>query len=79
MLQKEYRYTVTRVAISKPKDHSITTVRAGFVAQGTSLHGWCKQSRVDTWNVRKALTGKWVGAKAQALATRVATASGVKK
>lgn len=55
--------------------HSLPQLRAGFVAKGTSLHAWCKENDVDYANLRKALDGRWTGAKAQALVERVAAAS----
>lgn len=56
-------------------DHTLAHVRAGFVAQGTSLHGWCKRHGIDSQNARKALSGQWKGPKASALVERVTEAS----
>lgn len=57
------------------KGHTLVQVRAGFVAQGTSLHAWCKQNGIDTQNARKALTGQWTGPKASLLCARLVAAS----
>lgn len=58
--------------------HRLTVVRAGFVAQGTSLHEWWRINGLDTSNVRKALAGQWVGPKASAIILAIDTASKVK-
>lgn len=50
-------------------------VRAGFVAQGSSLNAWCIANGVDPNNARKALIGKWVGPKASILTERLERAS----
>ena len=67
-----------RLSERKLDCHRLTTVRAGFVAQGTSLHEWCKHNGLDTSNVRKALAGQWVGPKATAIVLALDTASKVK-
>ena len=70
---------MTRVAASKPDYHRVTMVRAGFVAKGTSLHRWCTQNGLDSSNVHKTLTGKWVGPKASTLLAITLAAAGVNK
>jgi len=56
-------------------DHSLAAIRAGFVAQGTSLHAWCKANGEDTSNARRAIAGTWKGPKASALLQRLVAAS----
>lgn len=55
--------------------YTVAQVRAGFVAQGSSLHGWCSKNGIDSNNARKALTGKWTGPKAAALVQQLVRAS----
>lgn len=52
-------------------------VRAGFVAQGSGLHAWCRQNGIDYHNARKALDGRWRGPKAEMLLQKIATAARV--
>lgn len=54
-------------------------VRAAFVAQGTRLHRWCRGYGVDPHNARKALIGKWQGAKAEQLRRKIQIAAGLVK
>lgn len=53
-------------------------VRAGFVAQGTSLKAWCNQQAITPSNARDALIGRWNGPKGVALRNRLVKASGVR-
>lgn len=52
-------------------------VRAGFIAQGTTLSGWCQERGVDTSNARSALAGAWNGPKGKALREQLIEASGI--
>ena len=52
-------------------------VRTGFVAQGTSLAGWCRANGIRRQNAEKALTGTWTGPGAQKLCARLIEAAGV--
>jgi lambda repressor-like predicted transcriptional regulator len=52
-------------------------IRAGFVAQGTSLQAWCKQEGVKRQNAEKALKQTWKGPKAADLVTRILEAARV--
>lgn len=56
-------------------EQSLTQIRSGFVAQGTSLHGWCKVNGIDTTNARRAIAGTWKGKKASALVEKIIQAS----
>lgn len=58
-------------------DNINNAVRAAFVAQGTSLHKWCRSHRVDPHNARKALIGQWQGEKARKLRQRIKAAAGL--
>lgn len=52
-------------------------VRAAFVAEGSTLNGWCRANGTHIQNVREAFFGTWQGPKADALVRRVLEASGV--
>lgn len=56
-------------------DYTLAQIRAGFVAQGTSLHGWCSKNGIDSNNARKAINGKWKGPKATVLVEHLVKAS----
>ena len=58
--------------------HSLTAIRAGFVARGTSLHAWCRENSVDTTNARKAINGTWNGPKAKLVLAEIHVAAGIK-
>ena len=53
-------------------------VRAGFVAQGTSLNAWCRANGVTRQSADKALNGAWTGPGAEALVGRILQAAGQK-
>lgn len=53
-------------------------VRAGFIAQGTSLHKWCEDNAILPSNARDVLIGRWNGPKGQALRNRIVKASGAR-
>ena len=53
----------------------VQSIRAGFVAQGTSLAAWCRAEGLHRPNVVKALTGEWRGPKANAVVARAIAAS----
>ena len=53
-------------------------VRAGFVAQGTSLKAWCREHEITPSNARDALIGRWNGPKGKALRAKVVKASGIR-
>jgi lambda repressor-like predicted transcriptional regulator len=53
----------------------IQEVRAGFVLQGTSLTEFCREQGLDRRHVHSALSGRWKGPKANALAQKVFAAS----
>lgn len=69
---------VTKVAPIDAKCHDLLSVRAGFIAQGTSFHAWCIANKVDHANARKALIGKLDGPAAKRMVVRLKTAAGVK-
>ncbi len=50
-------------------------VRAGFVAQGTSLNAWCTENAVSYPNARQALIGSWNGPKGVAVRQRIVEAA----
>lgn len=54
-------------------------VRAGFVAQGTSMKRWCKDQGITPSNARDALIGRWNGPKGIALRNRLMKASGMEQ
>lgn len=53
-------------------------VRAGFIAQGTSLNKWCLDNSILPSNARDVLIGRWNGPKGQELRNRIAEASGMR-
>lgn len=50
-------------------------VRAGFVAQGTSLNAWCALHGIRYPNARQALIGSWNGPKGAAIRERIVHAA----
>ncbi len=52
----QIRRTLTLVV--PPSDDLYLMVRAGFVAQGTTLNAWCIANRVTRQSVEKALRGQ---------------------
>lgn len=63
------------VSLNADQGQTVAMVRAGFVAQGSSLHAWCRQSGIDYHNARKALDGRWRGPKAGALVRKIVAAA----
>jgi hypothetical protein len=55
----------------------LRTVRAGFVQNGTTLSGWCRDHNVNRGNATVALLGGWRGPKANKLIFRIKKAAGV--
>jgi len=55
----------------------IRQVRAGFIAQGTTLTEWCRNHQTSHTNARHALVGSWNGPKGKAMRARIAKAAGV--
>ena len=53
-------------------------VRAGFVAQGTTLTAWCRENGTRIQNVRDAFFGNWNGPAACRLLELVTDASRAK-
>jgi len=53
----------------------LANVRAGFTAQGTSLHRWCRENSVQYPNARQALIGSWSGPKGIALRESIVKAA----
>ena len=63
--------TPDRTALERRANH----IRAGFVAQGTTMAAWCRENGVQAPNARKALLGSWKGPKADALVAKLIEAS----
>lgn len=53
------------------------SVKAGFVAQHTSLNAWCKKHGIHRQNAREALLGIWSGKSGKELRARLIEASGI--
>ncbi|ASK91068.1 hypothetical protein KWH04_01065 [Xanthomonas campestris pv. trichodesmae] len=53
-------------------------VRAAFIAQGTTLKGWCRDNDIRFSNARECLIGSRNGPKSQALRARIIKASGMR-
>jgi len=60
-----------------PSQKLYLEVRAGFVTQGTTLTGWCRQHEVNPTNARAALAGIWNGPKGKKLRAELIKASGM--
>ena len=60
-----------------PSSDLLKDVRAAFVARGTSLSAFCRDKGLHRPNVSSALSGKWKGDKAMAVAAFVAAAAGI--
>lgn len=60
-----------------PGKDLVLKVRAGFVAQGSSLSRWCQQNGIDRPNARLCLMGAWDGPKSRMLRMRIAEAAGL--
>lgn len=58
-----------------PGKQLLDSVRAGFVAQGTSLNAWCVEHGIRYPNARQALIGSWNGPKGLAMRIRIMRAS----
>ncbi len=52
-------------------------VRAGFVAQGTTLNAWCRANGHLRGNARHALIGSWDGPKGRAFRADLVKAAGL--
>lgn len=52
-------------------------VRAGFIAQGSTITTWCRERGVNPTNARSALVGAWDGPKGKALRAELIEASGI--
>ena len=55
----------------------LLNVRAGFVRQGATLAGWCREHGIRRQNAEKALQGTWTGPGARKLCGRLIEAAGV--
>jgi len=60
---------------TSPSKDLLAKVRAGFVAQGTSLNRWCAEHGVLYPNARQVLIGTWNGPKGQDLRLRLVEAA----
>lgn len=52
-------------------------VRSGFVAQGSTLTGWCRSNDINPTNARSCLIGLWDGPKGRQLREKIIVASGM--
>ena len=52
-------------------------VRGGFVAQGSTLTGWCRENDINPTNARASLAGVWDGPKGRDLRAKLLVASGI--
>ncbi len=60
-----------------PSHNLYLRVRAGFVAQGLTLGGWCRERSINPTNARSALLGAWNGPAGRKLRDELLVASGV--
>lgn len=68
-----YRQETVRT-MAQEELHSI---RASFVARGTSLTAWCRREGLHLGYVRECIAGERKGTKAQAILSRVRAAAGL--
>lgn len=53
----------------------MTSIKVGFVLQGTSFSAWCRQNQINPSNARMALRGGWRGPAAEKLVKRIKKAA----
>ncbi len=58
-----------------PNENQYRRIRAGFIAQGSSLNEWCQSNGIHRQNARDCIIGTWQGPKADELLKRLAKAS----
>lgn len=61
--------------LPSPGKDLLDTVKAGFVLQGKTMAGWCREHAICRINARNALTGNRNGPKAAALRLQLVEAS----
>lgn len=54
-------------------------VKAGFISQGKSLKGWCRENGTNLPNARAALIGTWNGKAGQEMRRRIVVAARLSK
>lgn len=59
----------------QPSVNLYNIVRAGFVAQGTTMGKWCRANDVNPTNARACLVGVWDGPKGKNLRDKIIDAS----
>ncbi len=47
------------------------TIRAHFIANGSSVTSWCRENKVEPSNLKSALKGSWTGPRATKLVEKV--------
>jgi len=52
-------------------------VRGGFISQGLTLTGWCRDNNMHPSNARSSLIGSWDGKKGRELREKLIIASGM--
>ncbi|MEO5328100.1 MAG: hypothetical protein H7829_07625 [Magnetococcus sp. THC-1_WYH] len=62
-----------------PSQELYRNVRAGFVAQGSTLTAWCRERRINPNNARAVLIGSWDGPKGRALREKLIKAANISK
>ena len=58
-----------------PSIDLLLQVRIGFLKQGTTLHGWCREHSIHVTGARQALIGTWNGEKGRNLRKRIVRAA----
>ena len=64
--------------LPSPGKALLDTVKAGFVLQGKTMAGWCREHAICRVNARNALTGSRNGPGAQKLRSRLIRAAQIK-
>lgn len=67
-----------RKDIYSPGQELLAAIRAGFVAQQTTMSEWCRDHGVIVQNARMAILGGWRGPKAQQLVKKLKKAAGAR-
>lgn len=64
--------------VLSPGRDLLAQVRAGFVAQHTTLAEWCRKNGTHPSAARQAIYGTWNGPKGRALRSKIVRAAGVR-
>jgi len=66
-------------ATPQPGPELLTSVRVGFIRQGTTFSAWCRARSINRGNATMALLGGWRGPKGQVLVRKIVKAAGLRE